>query len=90
MSDAERKHAIKILTEWYSPGDYQAASMYMPKEKTDQSGAEFNEYFDFLQTLFLVKGEFMMMEETELRRAVTVLMSKATKFGYPTNQLEAL
>lgn len=90
MSDAERKQAIKILTEWYSPGDYQAATMHMPKEKTDAEGAEFGEYFDFLQTLFLVKGEFMSMGEGELRVAVAFLTSRATRFGYPTNQLEAL
>lgn len=90
MSDAERKHTIKILTEWYSPGDYQAATMYMPKEKTDPSGAEFGEYFDFLQTLFLVKGESKLMREGELRVAVALLTSKAMKYGYPTNQLEAL
>lgn len=90
VSDSERMHAIKLLTDLYAPGDFQVAKMKMPSEKSDSSGENFGKYFDFLQALFLLRGMFMSMEEAEIRESVIMLKNAAERFGYPTNQLEVL
>lgn len=90
MSDAERKMILEILTELYSEDDYNAAVYHMPTETSDASGEKFNEYFDFLQKLFLIKGSFMFMEQGELQAALGKIKAEAIKYSYPVNQLVGL
>lgn len=90
ISDSERVYAIKLLTDLYAPGDFPVAKLKMPSELSDSSGEKFGEYFDFLQGLFLLRGTFMSMDESEVQESVLRLKNSARKFGYPTNQIEAL
>lgn len=88
MSDSEREKALRELTMLYRPGDYAAAKAAMPRFMEDESGEGFNEFFDFLQALYLFQSEYPTMEEDEVRRAAITLENIAKKYGYPTNQIE--
>lgn len=90
MSDSERKMMLEALTELYSADDYITAVYHMPREINDVSGEDFNEYFDFLQRLFLTKGSFMFMSPGELQVAITHLTITAKRYSYPINQLVGL
>lgn len=88
MSDSERAMAIRTLTKLYRPGDFDAAKTSMPRFSQDPEGTEFNEFFDFLQALYLFQSEYATMEEEDVQKAALSLENLANKYDYPTNQIE--
>ena len=88
MNDSERARAIRMLTQMYRPGDYSAAQIAMPKFNQDPEGIEFDEFFDFLQALYLFQSEYPTMEEEDVQKAALSLENLANKYDYPTNQIE--
>lgn len=89
MVDAERLEALRVLTSLYRPGDYQAATMAMPKFTEDESGEDFEEFFDFLQSIYVFQSEYLDMTEEEISSVAQSLLRQAKEYGYPVNQVEA-
>jgi hypothetical protein len=88
MLDAERKEALRDLTELYSAGDYQSAVFSMPKFISDEKGTDFDVFFDFLQNVYFLRAEYENMEDFEVKEMALALLSQAKEYGYPTNQIE--
>jgi hypothetical protein len=90
MTNEERRYTLKNLTELYSPSEFEFAVLHMPTEMEDANGQVFEMYFNFLQSLYALRGDFMNIEETELAIRVAELIGQAQEFNYPTNMLESL
>lgn len=90
MINEERRFAIKTLTDLYSPSSFREAVSRMPDELNDQSGERFNAYFDFLQSLFALRGDYMIMEPEELSLKIQNLKSIAQEFDYRVDFLDYL
>lgn len=89
MVDSERLEAIRVLTSLYRPDDYQAATMAMPKFTEDESGKNFEEFFDFLQLVYLFQTEYVDMTASDISSVADNLLQEAKEYNYPTNQIEA-
>ena len=89
MSDGERKQVIALLTNMYSQQDTSVALSHIPHEINDTADEEFQRYFDFLQTLYLLQSDFMNMDPEEIEARLTQLKLDAYHFNYPQQQLEA-
>lgn len=90
MTNEERRYGLKNLTDLYAPGEFDVAVVYMPTEINDADGSMFEVYFDFLQSIYSLRGDFMNMDEGELSNRVQELVGQAQEFNYPTNMLESL
>lgn len=90
MINEERRFAIKTLTSLYSPSDFQIAVQCMPDEVSDVGGKKFNEYFDFLQAYYSLKGDFMLRSEEDLSERLGVIRDLGEYFGFPTNALDTV
>jgi hypothetical protein len=90
MTNEERKAYLKVLTDLYSSKDFDVALTHMPTEVDDPSGSEFTNYFDFLQGMYSLRGDFLSMDEPSISSSVGNLIQQAQAFGYPTNMLESL
>ena len=89
MSDHERKHIIALLTGMYSQQDTLTAISCMPTLTNDPNNEEFEKYFNFLQSLYLLQSDFINMDEKEISERLTHLKLAAYHFKYPMQQLEA-
>jgi len=89
MSDGERKQIIALLTNMYSQQDTPTALIHMPSATNDPKDEEFEKYFNFLQSLYLLQSDFMNMDEQEIAERLTNLKLAAYHFKYPMQQLEA-
>lgn len=76
----ENKEQLRALSELYHL-DYDTMAYHMPEEG-------FDEYFNFLQTLAYVKGNYNTLERDELEAAIAKL--EANPYGYPTARLRML
>ena len=90
MTNEERRFALKTLTSLYSQSDFHTAVQHMPKENVDVDGVRFQAYFDFLQSLYALRGDYMLLEEFELAERIEIVKSQAKEFGFPTNSLDVL
>lgn len=90
MIDEERRFAIKTLTDLYAQRDFGVVLHHMPKEISDPEGTLFNEYFDFLQSYYALRGEYPILDEGELIPWIERLRAKAQKFGFPATNLDYL
>lgn len=90
MNDKTRETELGILVDLYSPQDYTVVMSRMPTELEDPNGTEFEEYYDFIQALFKLKGGYMYMNPNDLEASLLVVRTDAAKFNYPTSQLDML
>jgi hypothetical protein len=90
MIDEERRFALRTLTELYAQRDFDVVTHHMPKEISDPEGTLFNEYFDFLQSFYALKGEYPTLEEAELIEWIEELKVEAQRFGFPATNLDYL
>jgi len=88
MSDDDRLDIISQLTSLYNPGDYEVASRYAPKLIDDEDGSLFADFFDFLQRVYLLQGEYPNMTPEDIFDEASSLKEEARVYGYPENQLE--
>lgn len=88
MTDSERSLALRHLTQLYRAGDFLAARTSMPTFTDDESGEEFNIYFDFLQSIYLLQSEHASMKDSEVLEEAERLLDLAEKYNYPKNQIE--
>lgn len=86
----ERRFALKNLTKLYSPSDFQVAVQHMPDEMSDESGERFGQYFDFLQSFYSLRGDYMLRSEEDLAERVNKVKDLAAHFGFPTNTMDFL
>jgi len=88
MVDSERLEALRVLTQLYGEGDFGPASQAMPRFIDDESGEKFNDFFDFLQSLYLFQSEYVTMEKEKINSVASSLLMQAENYGYPKNQIE--
>lgn len=81
MTDAYRENAIRIVCDMYSPSSYPLFAKNFPEAGKDESGEEFKEYFELLQTLFSMRGKDVDIEER--REVAGIIRPKLRKFGLP-------
>lgn len=88
MVDSDRRQALRELTQLYRPGDYNPAVAAMPTFVEDEQGESFNEFFDFLQSLYLFQSEYLNYDPENIRAIASSLLRTAQSFDFPTNQIE--
>lgn len=90
ITNDERRLTIRNLTDLYSHGDFEVCVSHMPKETNDAEGVRFADYFDFLQYLYAIRGEYMLLDEVTLSSRVNDLVVAAQEFGFPVESLDFL
>ena len=89
LTDVEREEALRIFSELYAQTDFDMMVIHMPRSINDVDGDLFSEYFDFLQSLYLLRDNVKEYEnENQLDVKIRMLKKEASKFSYPTNILE--
>lgn len=90
LTNEDRQESLKIFSSLYAAGDFNTMIHHMPKDVNDPQGELFNEYFDFLQSLYALRGDVKSMEsEQELDERLVILSKWMDKFNYPTDIIEA-
>lgn len=84
ISDEERQEGLSLFSDLYCPDDYNVLIYHMPKFNDDPEGEAFGDYFDFLQSLYCLRGDILEMEdEDHLDAVLYTLRMKAKKFNFP-------
>lgn len=86
LLDEERRMALKTLTDFYSPRDFDVVFFHAPKELSDESGVLFEQYFDLLQSLYSLRGDHGIMSEGDVRSEVNRLLGMSKQFSLPLQE----
>lgn len=89
LTNEERKESLRIFSELYAAGDFLTMVSNMPLDVNDPNGESFDDYFDFLQSMYSLRSDIMSMQtEEELDERLSYLAQRAQHFSYPLNALE--
>lgn len=89
-TDKERLEELQLIVDWYCPGDEKAVFHYMPRERYDSTGEQFNDYLLLIQFIYALRGYYKKLTPEELEEAKNEIRLLAAQFDYPTNQLDGL
>jgi hypothetical protein len=90
LTNEDRQESLRIFSSLYAARDLNTMLHYMPKDVNDSEGEVFNQYFDFLQSLYSLRSDVKSMEsESELDERLLILYDLAKKFNYPIDIIEA-
>jgi hypothetical protein len=88
MTNFDREEFLSIFSSMYAATDYDMMRVHMPLDKNDPDGLLFQEYFDFLQSLYALRSDIQMLEsEEDLDFIMNNILVKSRKFNYPINIL---
>lgn len=81
MNDNYRDNCLKVVCDMYAPSAYPLFAKNMPSANEDESGSEFVEYFELLQTVLSLRGK--NVDIAERREVAATIRPKLEKFGLP-------
>jgi hypothetical protein len=88
LTDLDREEALNIFSSLYAQPDFDMMKVHMPRFKDDQDGVLFEEYYDFLQSLYAIRGDIQMIQtEEDLDFVINNVVERSKKFTYPINIL---
>jgi hypothetical protein len=90
LTNEDRSESLRIFSSLYAARDFTTMIHCMPKDINDPEGTLFDDYFDFLQSLYAVRSDIKSIEsEDELDERLVVIHEWSKKFNYPTKIIEA-
>jgi hypothetical protein len=90
LTDVDRKEVLRIFSELYASQDYNTMIQFMPKDMNDPDGSIFSDYFDFIQSIYVLRSDIKSFEtEEDLDFTLNNLIEKAKFYNYPMKILEA-
>lgn len=91
LTNEDRVESLRIFSTLYAPRDFNLMVSRMPQDVNDQDGILFDSYFDFLQSLYALRGDIKTIEtEDELDEILMNVFNSCKKFNYPTHMVEGL
>jgi hypothetical protein len=90
LTNDDRYESLKIFSSLYAAGDLNTMVQYMPRDIDDPTGERFDDYFDFLQSLYALRSDIKSIEsEEELDARLFNISQVAQRFNYPSRIIEA-
>lgn len=88
ITDIDREEVLNIFSSLYAAADFDMMKIHMPRFNDDPDGVLFEEYYDFLQSLYSIRSDIQMIEsEDDLDFVVNNIVERSKKFTYPINTL---
>jgi len=88
LTDADREEALNIFSSLYAHLDFDMMKIHMPRFNDDESGVLFEEYYDFLQSLYAIRSDIQSFStEEDLDFVISNIVERSKRFSYPINIL---
>jgi hypothetical protein len=88
ITDADREEALRIFSSLYAHPDFDMMKIHMPHFNDDPDGIMFEEYYDFLQSLYAIRADIQTVtNEEDLDFIINNIVQRSKNFSYPINIL---
>jgi hypothetical protein len=88
ITDAYREEVLGIFSSLYAQPDFDMMKIHMPRFNEDPDGVRFEEYYDFLQSLYAIRADIQgVTTEEDLDFILNNIIQRSKNFTYPINIL---